>query len=380
MRIVHICLSSFFIDGHLYQENELVIRHVADGHDVTVVASTETYDTAGRVTYVQPGRYTGVEGATIIRLPYRWSALPLLARKLRAHPGLVSILEGIEPDVIMFHGCAAWELRNVSRYVRRRPQVIFHIDTHADAGNSARGWFSREILHRRYYGKILKDAMSVSGPLLYVATSAMDFAAEVYGISRERMEFYPLGGSIPSHDDYKRMRKLCRERLNLTDSDILIAQSGKQGREKMLAQSLRAFSRVENPRLRFVIVGVLQEEIRQECETLISADSRVRFLGWQNASLLTELLCGADIYLQPGTQSATMQHSLCCRCAVILADIPSHQPYLRGNGWLVRDEAGIERSMREASIAIVDKMSLESERVAHALLDYRILSKRVLHR
>ncbi len=380
MRIVHICLSSFFIDGHLYQENELVIRHVADGHDVTVVASTETYDTAGHITYVQPGRYTGVEGATIIRLPYRWGAFPLLARKLRAHPGVVRMLEEIDPHVIMFHGCAAWELRNVSRYVRGRPAVIFHIDNHADAGNSARGWFSREVLHRRYYGKILNDALSVSGPLLCVATSAMDFAAEIYGVPRERMEFYPLGGSIPSDDDYERMRRQCRERLELTDSDILIVQSGKQGREKKLGQSLRAFSKVQNPRLRFIIAGVLQEDIRQECETLISADSRVRFLGWQDASSLTELLCAADIYLQPGTQSATMQHSLCCRCAVILADVQSHQPYLQDNGWLVCDEAGIERSLREASFVTVKKMSLESERVAHELLDYRNLSKRVLHR
>ena len=42
MKIAHICLSCFYIDGFSYQENELVRQNVSDGHDVLVITSTET--------------------------------------------------------------------------------------------------------------------------------------------------------------------------------------------------------------------------------------------------------------------------------------------------------------------------------------------------
>lgn len=44
MKILHFCLSCFYIDNYDYQENQLVRVNVEDGHDVLVVASTETYN------------------------------------------------------------------------------------------------------------------------------------------------------------------------------------------------------------------------------------------------------------------------------------------------------------------------------------------------
>lgn len=378
MKIVHFCLSNFFIDGRLYQENELVREHARAGHDVLVVASTETFDEQGHTHYTFAREYVGEEGVRIIRLPYRRWMPSSVARKIRSHPGVRKILEDFAPDAIMFHGSSGWELRTVARYVGAHPGTVFNIDSHSDAINSAHGWISREILHRRFYAPILRKAMQQSGPLLCVSLTVMDFAHEVYGVPRERLEFFPLGGHIPDDEIRAAHRHEVRRRLGIAEDDIMIVQSGKQNRLKKLPESLRALYAVDNPKLRLVIAGVLQEDVRAECEALIAADPRVTFLGWQGPDELTALLCASDVYLQPGTQSATMQHSLCCGCAIILDALPAHLPYVQDRGWLIESDDHLREAIRGAAEADIDKMKHASVALARKMLDYSVLAERVL--
>jgi hypothetical protein len=277
----------------------------------------------------------------------------------------------------MFHGASAWELRTVAVYARRHPQVIFNIDSHADAVNSGHGFLSRDILHRRFYAPILRNAMKYTKKLLCVSTSVMEFAEQVYNIPTDRMEFYPLGGRIINAETRLQHRGAVRNQLGVDDKTILIVQSGKQNRLKRLPQALTAFSRVRNPDLRLVIAGVLQDDVRVICETLIAKDPRVMFLGWQDSESLTQLLCAADVYLQPGTQSATMQHSICCGCAVILDRIPAHQPYMVGNGWLVGTEAELEAVLENLTLSDLESAKAASVAFAAQTLDYSALSARL---
>ena len=378
MKIIHFCLSSFFIDGLLYQENELVQEHARAGHDVLVVASTETFDERGYTHYTHAREYIGEDGVRVMRLPYRRWMASSVARKVRSHPGVRKILEDFAPDAIMFHGSAGWELLTVARYVRAHPEVVFNIDSHSDAINSAHGWISREILHRRFYAPILRKAMQQSGPLLCVGLTVMDFAQDVYDVPPDRLEFYPLGGQIPDDETRAGHRHRVRRRLGIAEDDIMIVQSGKQNRLKKLPKTLRALSAVDNPRLRLVITGVLQEDVREECEPLIAADPRVMFLGWQGPDDLTALLCAADVYLQPGSQSATMQHSICCGCAVILDDIPAHEPYVNGNGWLISSDNDLQQVLQGISEARIDDMKATSVALARRMLNYSVLAEHVL--
>ena len=157
-----------------------------------------------------------------------------------------------------------------------------------------------------------------------------------------------------------------------------MVQSGKQSRAKRLLESIGAFIRTKGDELRFIIAGVIQEDVRAEAETLIMSDDRIKFIGWQDGDALTSLLCAADIYLQPGTQSATMQHSLCCGCAVILADIPAHAPYKNDNGWFIGNEGEIQSALADARCANLTNMGRNSLELARKNLDYRVLAKRVL--
>ena len=84
MKIVHLCVSCFFNDGRFYQENELMRQHVRDGHELLVIASTETVKPDGSNEYVKPSEYLGAEGAHVVRLAYRFWPHKL-ARDRKAH-------------------------------------------------------------------------------------------------------------------------------------------------------------------------------------------------------------------------------------------------------------------------------------------------------
>ena len=380
MKIAHVCLSNFFIDGRSYQENELVRQHVTTNHDVLILASTETHSDKGDVIYCEPGAYTGVEGARVIRLPYaRW--LPQKAMlKLRFYPNVYQHLVDFTPDAIMFHGASAGAIIAVAKYARENPTIPFYIDNHADRNNSGKGYISREILHRRYYGTLLRRTQVHADKILCTTPETMDFVREIYRIPEDRLEFFPLGGRpVPQHE-YDERRAKNRASMALDDSDIAVVQSGKQTQRKKLLESLRAFREAPNPRLKFFIAGSLMDDIREEAEALIAADERIQFLGWRDSDQLTDLLCCADLYLQPGTQSVTMQHSLCCHTAIAIDDVKAHAPYMKNNGWLLSGETSLTQVLIEACESNLAEMGEQSYALAESMLDYAVLGKRILRK
>jgi 1,2-diacylglycerol 3-alpha-glucosyltransferase len=377
MRIAHLCLSNFYIDNQSFQENEIVRQHVVEGHEVLVLASTETYSEAGRIIYTEPGHYQGVEGAQVWRLPYRKFLPHRVMSKLRMNVGVYKALAQFAPDIILFHGTTGWELRTVARYVHDHPHVRFLVDSHENWSNSARTFISREILHRRYYGPVLRSVLDKVEKILCVSTASIDFVADIYRVPREELEFFPLGGRPIPTVEYDQRRLATRKALGVADDHIVIVQSGKQNRRKKLLETLTVFATCQNDRLRLFIIGVLQDDIRQEAEHLIAADPRVVYLGWQTTDELTDILCAADIYLQPGTQSVTMQHSLCCHCAIILDDIPSHTFYHVENGWLLNRSSPLEVVLKEIPSANLHAMQENSLAIACDKLDYVALSRRI---
>lgn len=379
MKIIHLCLSCFYIDNYRYQENELVREHVTDGHEVLVVASTETYVDNLSLGYVAADEYMGSDGARVIRLPYVGPVPFFLKKKLRIHPDVASILREFSPDVIMFHGLCGWELLTVAQYKRANPQVRLYVDSHEDANNSAVGKLS-QILHRYYYRPIIRRALPWIDKVLCISLETIDFCKRQYAIPEQAMEFFPLGGYIADDDTYRLHRKEGRAALNLEDDQTVLLQSGKFDSKKKLVDSLTAFAATRSEKLRFMIVGRVHESIEQQVTQLISADPRVQYLGWKTADELYRLLCAVDVYVQPGSQSATMQMSICARCPVVIADVPSHEPFVKGNGWKVSTQEQLTNAFVsiEKNPSVLDEMSQRSLEIAYDLLEYRRMAKRLL--
>ena len=381
MKIVHLCLSCFYIDGYAYQENQLVAQHVSDGHEVTVIASTESFDANKNPCYLESGDYIGTDNARVIRLPYRSELPHRIAAKIRTYPGVNELLDSLQPDVIFFHGLCSWELNTAALYKRRHPTTRLYADCHEDFNNSARTWASKWLLHYVYYRNILKYCLPQIDKVLCVTVESIAFARDFYGVNESLLELYPLGGKVFVDDEYAAIRESTRATNGWDESMTVFVQSGKIDRAKRLADSLRAFISLPGAHLRFVIAGQIMLDVEDEVRPLITADVRIQELGWIQPIKLQSLLCAADVYVQPGSQSATMQMSLCCRCLIVLDDVPSHQVFFDGNGFLVRDIAGLAQALTKLAETPRQQLKSMSERsaaIAAQLLDYRQLARRVL--
>ncbi|NHC52421.1 glycosyltransferase family 4 protein [Pseudomonas sp. AU8050] len=379
MKVAHLCLSCFYIDDYRYQENELVREHVESGHDVLVLASTETYRDNMTLGYIAPGRYMGTDGAIVHRLEYSGIGPFFLKKKLRVHSQVSALLNQFQPDVIMFHGLCGWELITAAHYKSLHPEVLLYVDSHEDANNSGVSRLAN-LLHRYYYRPIIQRALPWIDKVLCISLETMDFCRSKYGIPDEMMEFFPLGGFIADDTTYAKLRSKTREALGLGSHQTVFLQSGKLDVKKRLVDSLKAFSSTTSENFVFLIIGRLHASIEDEVGYLSSKDSRIRHLGWKTADELYEFLCAADVYVQPGSQSATMQMSLCARCPVMIADVPSHQPFVEGNGWKtssVEDQIAAFDAV-EKNPAILDEMSIRSFEIASKLLDYRRMAARLL--
>ena len=119
--------------------------------------------------------------------------------------------------------------------------------------------------------------------------------------------------------------------------------------------------------------------MKSKLEPLIEKDKRVNFAGWKVADELIEYLCAADLYVQPGSQSATLQNAICCGCPIMLYPHKSHKPYLRGNGYYVKSKEDMKRVFKEIlnHPNLLRTMSDNSEKIAKELLDYKKLAARL---
>ena len=380
MRIIHCCLSCFYIDGFTYQENILVREHVKLGHDVLVLASTETFGENNNLIYVEPSEYIGTDGSKVIRLPYEKYLPHKIMKKFRKHPNVYELIDKFEPDIIIFHGLCGWELFTVSRYIKNNSRVKLYVDSHEDFNNSAKNLISYYFLHKMYYKSIINLSKKYINKILYITSETKSFCKKIYKLEDNILEYFPLGGNILSDNEYLVIRNNLRESLNASPEDIIFLQTGKFDHLKKLIESVKAFLKTKRNDFKYVIAGALTEELRKELNELIMLDSRISYIGWLDANQLQKFLCAADVYVQPGSQSSTMQMSLCARCAIILADVPSHRDIFNNNGWLVKtnDELNTAFSLIEKDSNQLNVMSNKSFEFAKKYLDYSKLAQRIL--
>lgn len=380
MRIVHVCLCGPYSDGFAYQENELVAQHVAMGHEVSILATTETYGADRRtLTHVVASETRTQDGALMVRLPYRRWAPAAVMGKLRMHPQVLTWLERLAPEVILFHGLCSWELLAVARYKQLNPSTRLYADCHEDFNNSARTWASKWLLHFAYYRSVLRRCLPQIDKVLCVTVESISFARDFYGVPPAMLELYPLGGEVLDDRTYLEKRTAVRQQLGVQSSDIVLVQSGKLDATKLLPTALRALAEVDDPRLRFVIAGKMSPKVELQAHPLINADARVKYLGWLKPEELRDLLCGADVYVQPFGQTSTTQMSLCCRCAIVVQDLPSHRALFCENGFLTNES----KTLATAFGYLVEHadqlkaMQTASSAFADENLDYRNLARRI---
>lgn len=379
MNIVHLDLAGFYNENTTYQTNLLAACNLADGHTVSVISAPFHWEGA-QVVYTPPCDQIVEGGIRLIRLAYRNSSRNFSAQKIRAVIGLYEALASLQPDIIFCHCTQFLSLLDVIRYKKAHPQVKIYADTHTAYNNSGTNWLSLHVLHRIFYCYLTQKALPYLEQYFYISDECRQFSHEVYGIPNEKMEFYPLGGTLLSDGEYAAIRAKRRAELGLGENDRLYIHSGKLDALKRSDELLRAFSAVDDPHAVLAVIGSIPKEREAVLLPLIEADERIRYLGWRTGEELQEYLCAADLYCQPGSQSATMQNAVCRYCPVMLYPHPAHTAdYDRGEVIWIKTQADMEMVFRSlaADPAQLKPLRENAEKLARELLDYRRLAARL---
>jgi glycosyltransferase involved in cell wall biosynthesis len=378
MKIAHICLASAFTEGMGYQENLLVDINRIDLHDVLVVSDCKQFE-GSRIVDTPPEDRVMDNGARLVRLPFDWTGPRYLTEKVKRTRRLFFLLEQFCPDVILYHGVIGWELRTLSRYKRRHADVRIYVDSHEDRHNSGTNWLSYNVQYRMLTRWLASRVSPDIEKFLYISLETKDFLTDVLDLPEERLEYYPLGGIVVPDAQRHVARLALRSKLGISDDQVVFLHSGKMDGLKRTLEILTAFRSVPNTSARLVLVGGLEDDVRFKIETAMQKDDRILFLGWKNREDLNDIMCMADVYVQPGGQSASLQHAICCGLPVMAFPYPSHSLLVRDNGFLVSTEGDMATRMAElvSQPASLTRMRQASYEIAYQLLDYRKLAARL---
>lgn len=379
MRILHLCLGCFYIDGYNYQENILPRLNKEDGHEVEIIASTETYIDNQKLGYVEPSEYVNEDGIKVIRLPYATIINQALSRKIRSYKGLFDFVEDFCPDIIMSHSLCYYSSRDVVKYVKMHPEVTLYADTHTAKYNSGRNWFSHNILHRMIYKSFIKKVIPYVKKYFYIGEEEKKFSVINYGVPEQIMEFLPLGGILPSDEEYEEKRSKCREELGIDEDTLLFVHSGKMNAEKKTVDLMDAFSEVQELKAKLVIIGSIADDVKEDIEKRISNDTRIQYLGWKSSGELLDYLCASDLYCQPGSPSATLQNAICRRNPVMANPGYGLQIFNTDNFLWVEDKQDIVKAFHEIASGEINLDDLRKNSIycANELLDYKKLARRI---
>lgn len=380
MKILHMMLSNFYIDNYNYQENVLPRENLKDGHDVLILASTETYISNEKLGYLESGEYINGDGIKVIRIPYR--SIPIvnfIKSKIRSYKHTYKIIEDFAPDIILFHGVPAFDIIFAARFKKKYPNVKFYVDSHEDFNNSAKNYLSKQILHKIFYKKIIQRALPYIDKIFCVGYECFAFLKEMYNIPDSMMEFYPLGGYIFEECIRIQKKDKIRASLTLRDSDLLLVHSGKMDRKKRTADIIEAFISSQANNIVLLIIGSMAEDVENDVLPIINENPKIYYLGWKNPQELMDYLCASDLYVQPGGQSATMQNALCCGSAAALYPHESHK-YLLGDSVFyietVEDMKNLFELISKEPQILEEKRKL-SFKIAQEKLDYKKLAARL---
>ncbi len=380
MKILHCCLSCFYIDEYNYQENILPKIHFENGHDVKIIASTETFIDNKRIGYVEPSTYYTKEGIEITRVPYKKYLPHSLMKKVRHYDNVKKFLYDFKPDIIMFHGVPALEISTICKYKKNNLRVKLYVDSHEDDNNSANNFLSKHILHKIFYRAILKKNIKYIDKILYITPETRDFLIKYYKIPESKIEFYPLGGTIIDEETKGMYRNEKIKELCLSNDNIVFCHSGKMSENKKTYELIDNFTKVKDERFRLLVIGTFTDDVKSKVVPLINSDKRIMYLGWKKSDELIKYIAASDLYVQPGSQSATMQNSLCSGTPVLFKNVKSHRVYMKGNAFAIDEYDEMEEIFNKISdnAGILNKMSERAYQLARDILDYQKLAMRIL--
>lgn len=303
MKITHLCLGCFFPDGYSYQENMLPKYHKKLGHEVNVIASLQTFDKDGKVSYLdKPSEYINENNIPVIRLAYK--SPDRIYKKMKRFVGTYEALEKTKPDILFIHGCQFMDMDVVVKYLKKHPGITVYVDNHADFSNSAKNWVSFTFLHKILWKHCAQIIEPYTKKFYGVLPARVDFLKNVYRLPEEKIELLVMGA-----DDEKveaalkpEVRKEIRNKYGISDDDFLIITGGKiDNFKKQILYLMEAVNKLQNEKVKLIVFGSVISELKEKVEGLVSPCTQ--YIGWVQSDQTDKYYAASDLVVFPGRHS-----------------------------------------------------------------------------
>ena len=311
MKILHICLASFYIDNYSYQENLLPKFHKKLGYEVEIIASMQSFDSNGETSYIEKSSYSYLNenGIKVTRLQYKHSNPQL--QRLRHYIGTGEAVAAASPDIIFCHGCQFGDMPIIVNYVKAHPNVKLFIDSHADYSNSAGNWVSLHILHRFIWRHEAQLALPYTERFWGVLPARVEFLEENYGLPKEKCQLLVMGADDDEVNRASGSASIVKtkKRFGYAGNDFIIVTGGKIDEAKMQVLALMDAVAKMGKHVKFLVFGPVVPSMKAEFEKRLACD-RISYVPWANTSDSYDYFAVADLVVFPGRHSVYWEQAV----------------------------------------------------------------------
>ena len=384
MKVVHLCLGSFYPDNYSYQENMLPKFHKILGYDVEVIASTQSFDEHGKTCFLpNTGTYQNEYDIKVTRLPYKSDNK--VWKKLKRYNGTYSAIEKASPDILFIHGGQFLDIDQVVKYLKKYPEVIVFVDNHADFSNSATNWFSKNILHKIIWKHTEHEIEPYTKKYYGVLPARVDFLKDIYGLPAEKCELLVMGADDELVEMAKKSgaKERIRKQYGISEDDFLIMTGGKIDQWKTQTLLLmQAVQNIKNKKARLIVFGSVTQELMDQVKALADG-TKVQYVGWVLSKDSYDYFEAADLVVFPGRHSVMWEQVTGQGKPMLVKNWPgTHHVDLGGNvKFLTQDsveeiQEEIERLLQDPEE--YERMKAVAQKEGMQVFSYKDIARRAL--
>jgi len=312
LKIIHICLANFYIEGMGYQENILPKIHSQMGNDVLVITSDYSFDKYGKKIKKTEKEYTNKHNVRVVVLERDISHG--IFSKFGLFQNLYNTLEKEMPDIIFVHGGQFLSLKDIIRYAQKHT-VRLYLDQHADYYNTPINNVKSFIVHKTIYKYWIKRFSKLSQNIYGVTPWRCTYLQEVYRVNPQKIKLLVMGGDDENihFGQMPQLRNDIRQQIHISKKDFVVVTGGKIDKTKNIHLLMQAVSEINNENIKLIVFGQPNDEMQKIIDTY-AENPNIRYLGWIQSEKTYDYFLASDLAVFPGTHSVLWEQA--CACGV----------------------------------------------------------------
>lgn len=308
MKILNICMGAPFTEGYSYQDNLLSEYQHKLGHEVTVLTTTRTRNSEGKIIEISEGKKILDNGVRLIRV----KAGSKFKQFFGYYPEIKTHIINSQPDMIFVHGLGTLVVSQAINYKKNYQTTYIVADNHQDEGTTYTRRFPFSI--QLSFFKIMWKSWIKYVEKVYGTTSwRVRFAQDFYGIPKNKIDILVMGVDSDTHPaDIDQVCKAIRTELNITKDTFVFITGGKLDKRKSTIEAMQAFHKIDKEDIKFIIFGSVADDIKDEFNLLLEKDKRFIYLGYLESKIVHRYFYAADFGVFPGRHSVLWEEAIGC--------------------------------------------------------------------